>query len=168
MDHRLLRVGKGFDIHRLKPGLPFVLGGVTIPFEKGMDAHSDGDVLIHAVIDSLCGATGSDDIGTHFPHTDPRYKDVSSRHLLKRILEVIPSFTILNIDTVLYCEEPRLSPYREEIVRSLASILGISEKLLNLKCKTMEKTGPIGKGEAVAAEAVTLLLLSRNTLPEGG
>ncbi len=154
-----IRVGKGFDIHRMAKGLPFLLGGIPIEYDKGCVAHSDGDVLIHAVIDALLGASGRGDIGTLFPDTDPHCKNAPGESLLKETLSFLPSITIINIDTTVFCEKPKIEPYRERIISSLASLLSVESCRINLKAKTMEQTGAIGSGDAVAADAVVLLEL---------
>lgn len=159
MDIQALRIGKGFDIHRLGQGRALMIGGIEIPFRKGCLAHSDGDVLLHAVIDSLLGAAGYGDIGTHFPDSDPQYKDISSIELLKKALAVIPSFSCLNIDMTVFAEEPKLSPFRKDIEQSIADLLSIDSERVNFKAKTMETLGEIGSGNAIAAEAVVLIRL---------
>ena len=136
-----------------------LIGGIEIPFDKGCLAHSDGDVLLHAVIDSLLGATGSGDIGTHFPDSDPQYKDISSIELLKKTLAVIPSFSCINIDMTVFAEEPKLSPFQKNIEQSIADLLSIDPERVNFKAKTMETLGEIGSGTAIASEAVILISL---------
>ena len=155
-----LRIGKGFDIHRFAEGRPLLIGGIEIPFDKGCLAHSDGDVLLHAVIDSLLGAAGHGDIGTHFPDSDPQYKGISSVELFKKILTVIPSFSCINIDMTVFAEKPRLSPFRNDIEQSIADLLSIETERVNFKAKTMETLGEIGSGNAIAAEAVVLMYLN--------
>jgi len=155
-----LRIGKGFDIHKLTQGPALLVGGIEIPFDKGCLAHSDGDVLLHAVIDSLLGAAGYGDIGTHFPDSDPQYKGISSIELFKKIRAVIPSFSCINIDMTVFAEEPRLSPFRKDIEQSVADLLSIETERVNFKAKTMETLGEIGSGNAIAAEAVVLLYLN--------
>lgn len=155
-----LRVGKGFDIHRLVKGRPLRIGGIEIPFEKGSLAHSDGDVLIHAVIDSILGAAGCGDIGTHFPDNDPQYKDISGITLLKKTIDTVPACSFINLDMTVFCEEPRLGPFREAIETSVAEVIPIDIRSVNVKAKSMESLGEIGSGNAIAAEAVILLQLT--------
>jgi 2-C-methyl-D-erythritol 2,4-cyclodiphosphate synthase len=159
MDIHSMRIGKGFDIHRLETGFPFMLGGIRIKHDKGCEAHSDGDVLIHALIDSLLGAVSMGDIGMHFPDDDPRFTNIASVVLLEETLVLIPELQIIHIDMTVFCEKPKLGPYREDIEESLAGMLGIEKEKVNLKFKTMEKTGEIGSGNAVAADAINLLLI---------
>ncbi|MFH1708293.1 MAG: 2-C-methyl-D-erythritol 2,4-cyclodiphosphate synthase [Planctomycetota bacterium] len=156
MDLDSLRIGSGFDIHRLEPGRPFILGGVPIPFDRGFAAHSDGDVLLHALIDALLGAAGQGDIGTHFPDSDPRYRGIASRELVAAARAAAGPLRILNVDMTILCEAPRLAPHRAAIEGSVAAMLAIPAGRVNLKNKTMEKLGPIGDGFAAAA-LVTLL-----------
>lgn len=156
----MLRIGKGFDIHRFTEGIPLRIGGVDIPFEKGCLAHSDGDVLVHAVIDALLGAAGCGDIGTHFPDSDPSYCNVSGRDLMRKALGIVPSCLCINCDMTVFCEQPRLSPFSKAIEESVAAMLSIDPRNINFKAKTMESLGEIGKGNAIAAEAVMLLCLN--------
>ena len=154
-----IRIGQGYDIHRLIKGRKLLLGGVEIPFEKGEDAHSDGDVLLHAVIDALLGAAAAGDIGTHFPPSDAQYKNISSRELLRRTALVLQKsgFTILNIDATVIIEKPKIRPYNLEIRSNIAEDLNLTTDAVSVKGKTAEKTGPVGKGEAVEARAVCLI-----------
>lgn len=159
MDTGKIRVGQGYDIHRLVAGREFILGGVTIPAEKGEDAHSDGDVLLHAVIDSLFGAAAAGDIGTHFPPTDDQYKNISSRDLLReaaaRVAEM--GWTVVNIDATVILEKPKIRTYIQEMRNNIAEDLKIGKDWVSVKGKTSEKTGPVGNGEAVEAQAVCLI-----------
>lgn len=151
-----MSVGIGFDIHRLGPGRKLLLGGVEIPHPAGLVGHSDGDVLLHAVIDALLGAAGLGDIGTRFPDTDPAWKDVSSETLLEKILpDVRKAGRVVNVDVTLVAEAPKIGPYREAIRRRLAARLGTGR--VSIKAKTMEGLGPIGAGEAIACYAVAQL-----------
>lgn len=161
----MMRIGQGCDIHRLVEGRPLVIGGVTIPFEKGEDAHSDGDVLIHAMIDSLLGALAQGDIGTHYPPSDPRWKGVDSRRLLRETVARVEEagYTIGNIDTTVILERPKLGPHRESIRKTLQEDLGIPLGRISFKAKTNEKQGPVGRGDAVEARAAVLLL--KKTVP---
>lgn len=154
------RIGIGYDIHRLGKGRKLILGGVEIPFEKGLLGHSDADVLTHAVCDALLGAIGKGDIGEHFPDTDSRYKDVSSLILLKKVVEWVgrDGYTIVNLDTVVITEKPNLSSVKPDIRASLAKNLYINEEAVNIKAKTTEGLGFGPKGEeAIAAYAVVSL-----------
>ncbi len=154
-----MRVGQGCDIHRLEAGRRLVLGGVEIPHGKGCVAHSDGDVLIHAIIDALLGAMGQKDIGTLFPDTDPRYKDVDSLSLLSQVIELMGElgYRIENIDTTIIAQEPKLAPYIDKMRSVLEDVLGVEQSQLAIKAKTNEHLGEIGAGEAIAAQAVVLL-----------
>jgi len=161
----MLRIGKGFDIHRFAENIPLRIGGVDIPFDKGCLAHSDGDVLIHAVIDSLLGATGCGDIGTHFPDSNPSYSNASGRDLMCRALGIVPACVCINLDMTVFCEQPKLSPFRKAIEESVADMLSIDPGIVNFKAKTMELLGEIGNGNAIAAEAVMLLCLNAKGNP---
>lgn len=154
-----MRIGHGYDIHRLITGRKLVLGGIDVPFEKGEDAHSDGDVLIHAVIDALLGALSCGDIGTHFPPTDDTYKNISSRELLRRTYRVImeKGFSPINIDATVILERPKIGTYVREMRQNIADDLSIPVECISVKGKTSEKCGAVGKGEAVEAYAVCLL-----------
>lgn len=153
-----MRIGIGYDSHRLIEGRKFILGGVEIPFEKGLQGHSDADVLCHAIIDSIIGALGQGDIGRHFPDTDNLWKDASSIDLLSMTIEMMKreGFEILWIDSVVIAESPKLQPFIEKMKESLSSS-GILQSAINIKAKTNEGMGFIGKGEGIAAQAVCLL-----------
>jgi len=153
-----MRVGIGYDIHRLVEGRKLIIGGVEIPFEKGLLGHSDADVLVHSICDALLGAMGLGDIGKHFPDTDEKYKGISSMELLKEVVEKVKKgkFKIVNIDTNIIAEKPRLLPYIEEIKKNLRKILG-KDVSINIKARTNEGLGEIGKGEAIASQAIVLL-----------
>ena len=155
-----LRIGLGYDTHRLEePGEKFVLGGVEIPYHKHWVAHSDGDILIHAVIDALFGALGEKDIGSHFPDKDPRYKGADSRRLLEETMECVArkGFEVVNIDTTIIMEEPKIAPYIDEIKASLSPLLAIPQERVSVKAKTNEKIGEVGENRASQAYAVVLL-----------
>lgn len=154
-----MRVGIGFDIHRLVPDRTLIIGGVKVPYPKGLKGHSDADVLLHAVCDALLGAVGKGDIGSYFPDSDPKWKDAPSRTFVEKAMELVKTqgLTVSNLDLVVVAEEPRLGPFRESIRSSIAQSLGIKEAQVNLKAKTMEALGPIGEGQAIAAYAVVLL-----------
>ena len=149
-----MRIGNGYDVHRLVAGRKLILGGVTIPYEKGLLGHSDADVLTHAIMDALLGAVAEGDIGRHFPDTDERYKDVDSLKLL--ILED-KLYVIENIDAVIMAERPKLAPFIPEMVKNIATTLGIEESQVNIKATTEEGLGFTGTGEGMKAQAVCLL-----------
>jgi 2-C-methyl-D-erythritol 4-phosphate cytidylyltransferase / 2-C-methyl-D-erythritol 2,4-cyclodiphosphate synthase len=154
-----MRIGAGYDLHRLVPGRPLLLGGVTLPFPLGLAGHSDADVLSHAVIDAILGAAGAGDIGRHFPDTDERWKGASSLDLLRRATAVVrkAGFEVENVDAVVIAEQPRLVPFLPAITGRLAEALGIEEARVSVKGKTNEGVGEIGRGEAIAVHAVALL-----------
>lgn len=153
-------VGIGYDIHRLFPGRPLKIGGVDIPFIKGLEGHSDADVLLHAVCDAILGAIGDADIGSIFPDTDPEFKDVSGKTLLADAgaRAAAKNLKISNIDCVIMAEEPKIALYRDEIRRSISEVLNISSDVVNVKGKTNEGLGAIGSGTAIAAQAVVLVV----------
>jgi 2-C-methyl-D-erythritol 2,4-cyclodiphosphate synthase len=154
----MMRIGFGYDLHRLVEGRPLVLGGVRIAHEKGLLGHSDGDVLLHAVIDALLGAANLGDIGRMFPDTDPDYKGISSLNLLTRAGEKVRGLaSIVNIDATVVCEKPRLSPHAQTMRGRLALSLEIPEDRISVKATTTEGLGPEGTGEAISAYAVALL-----------
>lgn len=154
----MMRIGIGYDSHRLVEGRKLILGGLDIPFEKGLLAHSDGDVLCHAIIDALIGAMGEGDIGKHFPDTDNKWKDASSISLLKQIADTVKSkgFEIVWIDTIIITEKPKLAQYMDSMKHAISQA-GIPSSVLNIKAKTNEGMGFIGRGEGIAAHAVCLL-----------
>jgi 2-C-methyl-D-erythritol 2,4-cyclodiphosphate synthase len=154
-----MRVGLGYDAHRLVAGRPLILGGVEIPFHLGLAGHSDADVLTHALGDALLGAVAAGDLGRHFPDSDPAYKNISSLILLKKIMEVVRAkgFRPVNVDAVIVAEAPRLVPHFSGMIANLVPILGISAADINLKATTTEKMGFAGKGEGIAAYAVVLV-----------
>jgi 2-C-methyl-D-erythritol 2,4-cyclodiphosphate synthase len=152
-------VGIGYDSHRLAEGRRLVVGGVEIPYERGLDGHSDSDVLTHAIIDALLGAAGKGDIGQHFPDTDERWRDADSIALLEGVLEMIASdgLQLVNVDCTVIMEAPKLSPHREAIRERLAEVLGLEARRVNVKASTGEGMGFVGRGEGVAALAVASL-----------
>ncbi|MFO7171571.1 MAG: 2-C-methyl-D-erythritol 2,4-cyclodiphosphate synthase [Bacillota bacterium] len=154
-----MRVGIGYDAHRLVPGRPLVLGGVTIPSEVGLEGHSDADVLTHAVMDALLGAAGLRDIGHHFPDTDPSLAGAYSLGLLARVRGLLreQGWRPVNIDATLIAERPRIAPYREAMRNCLAQALGLSPGDVSLKATTNEGLGALGRGEGIAAIAVALI-----------
>ena len=149
--------GIGFDIHRLIRGRKLFLGGIKIPYHSGLKGHSDGDVVIHSIIDSLLGAMRKKDIGTFFPDNKKKYKNIRSPKMLKPIVEILNNnnFYINNLDINLICEQPKVSKYRDKIIKSLSNLLNIDKELINLKGKTVEKLGLIGKEKAIACEVIS-------------
>ena len=154
-----MHVGIGYDVHPLISDRKLVLGGVVIPFAKGLAGHSDADVLVHAVIDALLGAAGLGDIGEHFPDTAPAFKDISSLKLLVKTCDLISGkgFAVRNIDATIFAEAPKLSPYKAAMQKNIARIIEIKPDRVNVKAKTFEGLGMIGKGEGIAALCVALL-----------
>ncbi len=154
-----MRIGIGYDIHRLVVGRRLVLGGVTIPFEKGLLGHSDADVLVHSICDALLGAAGLGDIGSHFPDNDPQYKDVSSLLLLAQTRELFQShgFRFGNLDATVFAEAPKLAPFQNAMRQQLSKVLEVDAGLINIKATTTEGLGVIGAGEAIAAMSIALL-----------
>ncbi len=155
----MMRVGIGYDLHRLEPGRQFILGGVQIPHDRGFLAHSDGDVLAHAVIDALLGAAGLGNIGRRFPDTDPALKGVDSMLLLAQTMELLrgSGWSVVNVDAVVVAERPRLNPHLEAVSRRLAEVMGLDPGLISVKPKTSEGVNAEGRGEAVSVQAVVLL-----------
>jgi 2-C-methyl-D-erythritol 2,4-cyclodiphosphate synthase len=158
-----MRVGFGYDVHRLVEGRPLVLGGVQVPYGKGLLGHSDADVLVHAVMDALLGAAGAGDIGRLFPDSDDRYKGIKSLILLSRVRQVLDEkgFAVGNIDAVVVAQKPKLAPYIEEMNLNIARALGIEPARVNVKATTTEGLGFTGTGEGIAAYATALLNVSR-------
>lgn len=154
-----MRIGIGYDIHRLIEGRRLFLGGIEIPYIKGLQGHSDADVLLHAITDALLGAVAEGDIGEHFPDTDPEYKDVSSPELLKRVYDIIKKkgYAVDNVDTVIIAQEPKLMPFKKQMQQKIAKLLNIKEESVGIKAKTNEGLGEIGRKEAIASYAVVLL-----------
>ena len=161
MSNKNLRIGTGFDVHRLVPNRQLCLGGIVIPFELGLAGHSDGDVLVHAVIDALLGAASLGDIGIFFPPGEPETKDMMSGDMLTYVVNLLEkkNYVVINIDTVVICERPRLSNYYASIKKNFANLLNIDVGRVNVKAKTAEQLGEIGAGQAIAAQAVALLEL---------
>lgn len=154
-----IRIGNGYDVHRLAEGLPLWLGGVLIPHNQGAVAHSDGDVLIHAICDALLGAAGLRDIGVYFPDTDISYKGVDSKILLKRVASLImeKGFSIGNIDTIICLQRPKIKDFIPQMQETLATVMGIEAENLSIKATTTEKLGFVGREEGISAYAVVLL-----------
>lgn len=154
-----MRIGHGFDAHRFTPGRPLVLGGVTVPHDQGLEAHSDGDVVIHALCDALLGAAGLGDIGRHFPDDDPAFAGIDSRLLLRRVREqlVAARLEVVSVDLTVVAQQPRLAAHVDAMRSRLAADLGMPAARLNLKATTTERMGFTGRGEGIAAFAVVLL-----------
>ena len=155
----MTRSGIGYDLHRLAEGRKLILGGIHVPFDKGPVGHSDGDVLSHALCDSLLGAAGLGDIGTHFPDTDPKWKDVSSLRFLEHIRDLLAEhrFRIVHLDAIVITEKPKLGPHFPAMREALSKSLSVAPSMINLKAKTNETVDAIGRGEAIAAHAVATL-----------
>ncbi len=163
----MTRIGLGYDIHRLVPGRKLVLGGETIPFDKGLLGHSDADVLVHAACDALLGAAGLGDIGHHFPDTDPQYRDSYSIDLLKAVYRRVneAGFALVNMDATVFAQAPRISPYKKRMALRMADSLSVNPQLINIKATTTEGLGVIGHGDGIAAMCVVLL---QSTTPVTG
>ena len=156
---KTIRTGFGYDLHRLVQGRKLVLGGVTIPFEKGLDGHSDADVLLHAITDALLGAAAMGDIGTHFPDTDPEWKGADSRMLLRKAVQLIRDrgYQLGNVDSTIVAERPKLKPYIDQMRSNIAADLGLETDQVSVKATTSEQIGMIGREEGMCAMAVCLL-----------
>jgi len=154
-----MRIGQGFDAHALVTGRKLVIGGVPIPYERGLAGHSDADVLIHAVCDALLGAAGLGDIGKHFPESDTRFKGIDSRKLLREVARLLKErgLTAVNVDATIIAQAPKMGPHIPVMRANLAADLSITPDAVNVKAKTTEKLGFVGRGEGIAAEAVALL-----------
>ena len=154
-----MRIGQGFDVHALVEGRRLVIGGVEIPFARGLHGHSDADVLLHAISDALLGAAGLGDIGRHFSDRDPMYKDADSRDLLRTVARLVEDagWRVVNIDATVIAQAPRIAPYAAQMVANVAADLGIAEAAVNIKGKSSEGLGHLGRGEGIAAQAVALL-----------
>ena len=155
----MMRIGIGYDIHRLVEDRKLFLGGVEIPYVKGLISHTDGDVVLHAIVDAILGALALGDIGQHFPDSDPDYKDMPSGDILKRVAGLLAqkNFVIGNIDTAIIAEEPKIHPFKDKMIESISSILGVDRSKINIKATTNEGVGSIGRGDAIAAYAVATL-----------
>jgi 2-C-methyl-D-erythritol 2,4-cyclodiphosphate synthase len=154
-----MRVGSGFDVHAFGPGNGVMLGGVHVPWERGVIAHSDGDVLLHALTDALLGAAGLGDIGQHFPDSDPRWRGAASAQFVEHAVKLISDagWQVVNADLTLMAEAPRINPVRAQVVASMARCLGVTAQQVNLKATTTEKLGFLGRSEGLAAQAVVLI-----------
>ncbi|CAN4269177.1 IspF 2C-methyl-D-erythritol 2,4-cyclodiphosphate synthase [Methylophilaceae bacterium] len=154
-----MRIGHGFDVHALVVGRPCIIGGVNVPYAKGLDGHSDADVLLHAICDALLGAAALGDIGQHFPPTDARFKGIDSRQLLRHVVALLHErgYKVANIDSTVICELPKLSPHTAQMRALIAADCQVSLDAINVKATTTEKLGFTGRGEGIAAEAVCLI-----------
>jgi len=154
-----MRIGQGFDVHRLVAGRPLIIGGVTIAFEKGLDGHSDADVLLHAVCDALLGAAALGDVGRYFPDTDSRYKGADSRVLVREVAKLLHDnvFHFVNLDSTIIAQAPKMVPHIAAMIANIAADLGIDRERVNVKAKTTERLGFAGRGEGIAAEAIALV-----------
>lgn len=165
-----MRIGTGYDVHRLTENRALILGGVAIPYERGLLGHSDADVLLHAVMDALLGAAALGDIGSHFPDNDPEYSGISSMVLLKKVADLLAEehYLVGNIDATVIAQNPKLAPYIPEMRENIAETLGISKNQINIKATTEEGLGFTGAGEGIAAQAVCLLNTIGDYLDDGG
>ncbi len=154
-----LRIGQGFDVHALVIGWPLIIGGVTIPFDKGLDGHSDADVLLHAITDAILGAAGLGDIGRHFPDTDAAFKGADSQALLREAAARVRNagFTVVNIDCTIIAQAPKMAPHVTAMAANIAAACCIEAANVNVKAKTTERLGFTGRGEGIAAEAIALI-----------
>jgi len=155
----MIRIGHGFDVHQLVVGRDCIIGGVLIPYDRGLDGHSDADVLLHAICDALLGAAALGDIGKHFPNTDARYKGINSRELLQHVISLLATkhYRVVNIDATVIAEAPKLSPHTAQMCANIAADCNIALDAVNVKATTTEKLGFTGRGEGIAAEAVCLI-----------
>ncbi|HEY3300223.1 MAG TPA: 2-C-methyl-D-erythritol 2,4-cyclodiphosphate synthase [Methylophilaceae bacterium] len=155
----MIRIGQGFDVHQLVVGRKCIIGGVEIPYEKGLEGHSDADVLLHAICDALLGAAALGDIGKHFPPTDTRYKGIDSRELLRHVCQLLreKGYQVGNVDATVIAEAPRLRPYVDTMRENIAQDLAVGVDAINVKATTTEKLGFTGRGEGIAAEAICLI-----------
>jgi 2-C-methyl-D-erythritol 2,4-cyclodiphosphate synthase len=159
MESDFMRIGQGFDVHALVPGRRLVIGGVEIPHDKGLEGHSDADVLLHAVCDALIGAAALGDIGTHFPDTDARYQGIDSRRLLREVASLLErrNWRVVNIDATIIAQAPKMAPFVARMRENMAADLNIGTEDVSVKAKTTERLGFTGRGEGIAAEAVALI-----------
>lgn len=161
-----MKIGIGYDVHSLVKGRKLIIGGVEIPFEKGLLGHSDADVLVHAIMDSILGALGLGDIGKHFPDTDNQYKDISSLILLETVYNIMigSNYNIGNIDTIVVAQRPKLAPYIEDMRKEISKVLNIPVSNLNIKATTTEKLGFEGREEGISAHSICILVPSKTLL----
>ncbi len=155
----MFRIGQGFDVHQLVEGRPLILGGITVPYEKGLLGHSDADVLLHAVADGCLGAVAAGDIGKHFPDTDPEFKDADSAKLLQHVWELVKKegYELGNIDCTIIAQKPKMAPYIDEMRQRIAELLEADISQVNVKATTSEKLGFTGRGEGIAAQTTVLI-----------
>lgn len=158
----MFRIGQGFDVHQLVEGRPLIIGGITIPYEKGLLGHSDADVLLHTVADAVLGAIGAGDIGKHFPDTDPAFKDADSAKLLEHVWNLVKKegYQLGNADCTIIAQRPKMAPYIDNMRARIAELLGATVEQVNVKATTTEKLGFTGRSEGIAAQAVVLLVKS--------
>jgi len=163
-----LRIGMGYDVHALQDDLPLILGGVNIPYPRGLEGHSDADVLVHAIMDALLGAAALGDIGKHFPPGDPRFKGISSLVLLQEVANLLSKadFEVNNLDSVIVAERPKLSPYVETMCSRIGEALGIEKDLISVKATTTERLGFTGREEGIAAYAIVMLRKKKKKVPD--
>jgi len=162
-----MRIGQGFDVHALVTGRALIIGGVAIAFEKGLDGHSDADVLLHALCDALLGAAALGDIGRHFPDTDSRYQGADSRVLLREVAKLLRDngFHVVNLDATIIAQAPKMAPHIPAMIANIAADLGIDRGRVNVKAKTTERLGFTGRGEGIAAQAIALVECRQATAP---
>jgi 2-C-methyl-D-erythritol 2,4-cyclodiphosphate synthase len=155
----MFRIGQGFDVHQLTEGRPLIIGGITIPFEKGLLGHSDADVLLHTVSDACLGAIGEGDIGKHFPDTDPNFKDADSAKLMEHVWKLVreKGYELVNADCTIIAQKPKMAPYIQQMRERIAELLEASPEQINVKATTTEQLGFTGRGEGIASQAVVLL-----------
>jgi len=156
----MIRIGQGSDVHQLVEGRKLIIGGITIPYEKGLLGHSDADVLLHAVCDALLGAAALGDIGRHFSDANPSYKNIDSRVLLREVCHLLGenNYKLINVDATIIAQAPKMSPHIPAMITNIANDLGVETKDINIKAKTAEHLGPIGRGEGIKAEAVCMII----------
>ena len=155
----MFRIGQGFDVHQLTEGRPLIIGGITIPYEKGLLGHSDADVLLHTVSDACLGAIGEGDIGRHFPDTDPNFKDADSAKLMEHVWQLVKDkgYELVNADCTIIAQKPKMAPYIEQMRARIAELLEAAPEQINVKATTTEKLGFTGRGEGIASQVVVLL-----------
>jgi 2-C-methyl-D-erythritol 2,4-cyclodiphosphate synthase len=155
----MFRIGQGFDVHQLTEGRPLIIGGITIPYEKGLLGHSDADVLLHTISDACLGAIGEGDIGKHFPDTDPDFKDADSAKLMEHVWQLVKDrgYELVNADCTIIAQQPKMAPYIQSMKERIAELLNASPEQINVKATTTEKLGFTGRGEGIASQAVVLL-----------
>ena len=154
-----MRIGQGFDVHALVAGRKLIIGGVDIPYHLGLEGHSDADVLLHAICDALLGACALGDIGRHFPDSDPRYKGIDSRELLRQVAKLVAAegYRVINLDATIIAQAPKMAPHISAMVAHIGADLGVAGKVVNVKATTTEQLGFTGRGEGIAAQAICLL-----------